>query len=488
MTTSATGTTPLHIYLIAIGGTGMAPLACLLQDLGHRVRGVDGPLYPPMKDLLEEAGIVPLVGYDAAHLDVAAGAEKPDLVIIGNAVPRHNPEAEAAERLCREHPSIERLSMPEALWRFFLADHQPLVVAGTHGKTTTTALASWVLLRCGRDPGFLIGGVPKNLDRSFRVGQGPRFVVEGDEYNAAYFDRGPKFLHYRPETLILNSVEYDHADLYPSHQVLLDAYRKLVSLVPPSGLLIAAGDSDLLREVVAEARCQTVFFGFDPRNDVKPDQLELGEAHSTFVIHDREHGPCRLSLPIAGRHNVLNALAVYVAARRDGLLPSEIATAFAEFEGVRRRLDELGQSGGITVVDDFAHHPTAVAMSLGGLRQRHPEGRLITLFEPRSLTAGRSFFFEPYLEAFRLADVVIFAPIFYKERLGDEERLDIEGLRQGLATHGIESFAEESNDAVLARVLAEARPGDVIVTMSSGSFDGMPHRVLAALRERRGGA
>lgn len=488
MTTSATGTAPLDIYLIAIGGTGMAPLACLLKELGHRVRGVDGPLYPPMKDLLEEAGIVPLVGYDAAHLELAAGAKKPDLVIVGNAVPRHNPEAEAAERLCREHPGLERLSMPEALWRFFLADHQPLVVAGTHGKTTTTALASWVLLRCGRDPGFLIGGVPKNLDRSFRVGQGPRFVVEGDEYNAAYFDRGPKFLHYRPETLILNSVEYDHADLYPSHQVLLDAYRKLVGLVPPGGLLIAAGDSDLLREVVAEARCETVFFGFDPRNDVTPHELELGEAHSTFVIHDREHGPCRLSLPIAGRHNVLNALAVYVAARRDGLLPSEIATAFAEFEGVRRRLDELGQSGGITVVDDFAHHPTAVAMSLGGLRQRHPEGRLIALFEPRSLTAGRSFFFEPYLDAFRLADLVIFAPIFYKERLGEEERLDIEGLRQGLATHGIPSFAEESNDAVLARTLAETRPGDVVVTMSSGSFDGMPHRVLAALRERHGGA
>lgn len=487
MTTSAAGTTALDIYLIAIGGTGMAPLACLLQDIGHRVRGVDGPLYPPMKNLLEEADIVPLVGYDAAHLDPAAGARTPDLIIVGNAVPRHNPEAEAAEHLCRDNPGLERLSMPEALWRFFLADHQPLVVAGTHGKTTTTALASWVLLRCGRDPGFLIGGVPKNLERSFRVGQGPRFVVEGDEYNAAYFDRGPKFLHYRPETLILNSVEYDHADLYPSHEVLLDAYRKLVSLVPPDGLLIAAGDSDLLREVVAEARCKTVFFGFDGRNEITPAELELGEAHSSFVVDDPEHGPCRLTMPIAGRHNVLNALAVYVAARHDGLTPTEIATAFAEFAGVRRRLDELGSSGGITVVDDFAHHPTAVAMSLGGLRQRHPGGRLLTLFEPRSLTAGRSFFFAPYLDAFRLADVVIFAPIFYRERLGDDERLDIEGLRRGLAESGIASFAEESNDAVLARVLAEARPGDVIVTMSSGSFDGMPHRVLAALRERDAG-
>ncbi len=469
--------TGLDIYLIAMGGTGMAPLACLLKELGHRVRGVDGPLYPPMKNLLEEAGIEPLVGYDPAHLDPAAGAKRPDLVIIGNAVPRQNPEAEIAERL-----SVPRLSMPEALWRFFLAHRNPLVVAGTHGKTTTTALAAWVLLRCGRDPGFLIGGVPKNLERSFRIGEGNRFVVEGDEYNAAYFDRGPKFLHYRPETLILNSVEYDHADLYPSHEVLLDAYRKLVAMVPAEGLLIAAGDSDLMRDVVRHAACKVVFFGFDARNEVRPLELELGEGTSTFLVEDEEAGKVELKLLTPGRHNILNALAVYVAARRDGLAAGDVAAALAEFAGVRRRLDELGQARGITVVDDFAHHPTAVDMSLGGLRQHYQGRRIIALFEPRSLTAGRSFFFASYLEAFRQADLVIFAPLFYRERLGDEDRLDIEGLRRGLAESQIPSFAETSNEAVLERCLAEARPGDVVVTMSSGSFDGMPHRILARLR------
>ena len=210
--------------------------------------------------------------------------------------------------------------------------------------------------------------------------------------------------------------------------------------------------------------------------------LELGESDSRFTVEDPAAGRVTLRLPIAGRHNVLNALAVYAAARRDGLSPAEIATAFAEFEGVRRRLDELGSAGGIAVVDDFAHHPTAVGMSLGGLRQHYPGRRVVALFEPRSLTAGRSFFFEPYLEAFRQADLVIFAPVFYRERLGEEDSLDVEGLRRGLAKSGVASFAEESNDAVLERCLAEARPGDVVVTMSSGSFEGMPHRVLAALR------
>lgn len=466
----------LDIYLIAMGGTGMAPLACLLRELGHRVRGADLPLYPPMKTLLDEAGIAPLVGYDAAHLDPAAGAVRPDLVIVGNAVPRQNPEAEIAERL-----GLPRLSMPEALWRFFLAARRPLVVAGTHGKTTTTALASWVLLHAGRDPGFLIGGLPKNFERSFRVGKGDRFVVEGDEYNAAYFDRGPKFLHYRPETLILNSVEYDHADLYPSHEVLLAAYRRLVAMVPADGLLVAYGDDELLREVAAAAVCEVVFFGFEPKNAVRPEGLELGEGSSRFTIEDPEAGPVELALPIPGRHNVLNALAVYVAARRDGLSPAQVAAAFAEFAGVRRRLDELGTARGVTVIDDFAHHPTAVAMSLGGLRQRYPGRRLVALFEPRSLTAGRSFFFQPYLEAFGQADRVFFAPVFYRERLGEEQALDVDGLRQGLAAAGVTAYAEESNDALLAHCLEELQPGDVVVTMSSGSFEGMPHRILAAL-------
>ena len=250
---------PLHIHLIAIGGTGMAPLACLLQGEGHHVTGSDGPLYPPMSTLLETAGIRPGVGFDPARLEPA-----PDLVVVGNAVRRDNPEAVETERR-----GLPRLSMPEALARFFLAGRRPLVVAGTHGKTTTTALAAWVLAHAGRDPGFLVGGVPVDLGASFRRGGGERFVVEGDEYNAAYFDRGAKFLHYRAETLILTSVEYDHADLYPSPQALVDAYAKLIGQLPAAGLVVACGDSAEVRALAARAPCRVVLYGEAEGLDVR---------------------------------------------------------------------------------------------------------------------------------------------------------------------------------------------------------------------------
>jgi UDP-N-acetylmuramate: L-alanyl-gamma-D-glutamyl-meso-diaminopimelate ligase len=249
---------PLNIHLIAIGGSGMAPLACMLAEAGHHVRGSDNPLYPPMSTLLADCDIEPMAGYDAAHLEPA-----PDLVIVGNAVRRDNPEAVEAER--RGLPAV---SMPQALARFFLAGRRPLVVAGTHGKTTTTAIAAWVLADTGRDPGFLIGGLPRNFPHSFHAGGGDRFVVEGDEYNAAYFDRGPKFLHYLPETLILTSVEYDHADLYESPAALVTVYERLVEMVPPTGLVIADGDSPEVRSVTSRARCPVVHYGFAADNDL----------------------------------------------------------------------------------------------------------------------------------------------------------------------------------------------------------------------------
>ena len=265
----------LDIHLIAIGGTGMAPIACLLQEEGHRVRGSDGPLYPPMSTLLANVGIEPFVGYDAANLD-----PPPDLVIVGNAVPRTNPEAEETERL-----GLERRSMPEALARFFLTGRRPLVIAGTHGKTTTTSLAACVYTDLGQDPGYLIGGVPLGLGQSFARGSGRRFIIEGDEYNASYFDRGPKFLHYRPETLILTSAEYDHADLYPDPESLFEAYRDLVRLLPTTGLLVACGDSPMVREIAAEADCRVITYGLDPHNDISPSgSVEHGpggiDAHS----------------------------------------------------------------------------------------------------------------------------------------------------------------------------------------------------------------
>jgi UDP-N-acetylmuramate: L-alanyl-gamma-D-glutamyl-meso-diaminopimelate ligase len=472
-------TTPtLNVYLIAIGGTGMAPLACLLQEQGHRVRGTDGPLYPPMSTLLEAAGIRPEVGWDASHL-----SPRPDLVVVGNAVRRDNPEVVEAERL-----GIERLSMPEALARFFLATRRPLVIAGTHGKTTTTALAAWVYARCGRDPGYLVGGVPKGLPASFHIGTGERFAIEGDEYNASFFDRGAKFLHYRPETLILTSVEYDHADLYASPEALRESYRQLIALLPPTGCLIACGDDPHLRALAQEARCPVVLYGLGPECTLRPlapgVPIVATAAGSRFRVKDAAEGEVEIEIRLAGEHNVANALGVWAAARRDGLPVEEVKAALASFEGVKRRLEELGTFGpapGITVVDDFAHHPTAVEKTLGGLAQRYPNRRLVVLFEPRSLTAGRSFFYDLYKTAFTRAGRVLFAPTFHAGRLSDDERLDFAALAADLNRSGVSATVFPSNEDLLAAALAEAKPGDVLITMSSGAFEGMPGKLAAAL-------
>jgi len=463
---------PLHLHLVAIGGTGMAPLACLLQAQGHRVTGSDGPLYPPMSGLLEAAGIRPLVGYSAAHLTPA-----PDVVVIGNAVRRDNPEAIEAERL-----GLTKLSMPEALARFFLADRQPLVVAGTHGKTTTSAMAAWVWSECGRDPGFLIGGVPIDLGVSFRRGGGPRFVIEGDEYNAAYFDRGAKFLHYRPETLLVTSVEYDHADLYPSHQALLASYARLIALVPESGLIVACGDSADLRALAGAARAPVVFYGEDEANAVRLlGSPTADSAGIRFRLRDENGEERELAMPLWGVHNAVNALAVWAAGRRDGLGAAELAAALARFRGVKRRQELLADHHGIVVVDDFAHHPTAVEKTLASMRMRFPGRRLLACFEPRSLTAGRSFLLAGYARAFAVADGAYFAPIFHRDRLAPEDRLDLAALAADLSAAGTPCVLAEDLDALRERVLADLGPGDVVLTMSSGSFGGLPRRLADAV-------
>jgi UDP-N-acetylmuramate: L-alanyl-gamma-D-glutamyl-meso-diaminopimelate ligase len=488
---------PVRIHLIAVGGTGMAPLACLLQGRGHRVTGSDNPLYPPMSTLLERAGIRPLVGFDPAHLE-----PPPDLVIVGNAVPRDNPEAVAAERL-HQAGRLERISMPEALWRFFLADRHRVVVAGTHGKTTTTSMSAWVWTACGADPGYLVGGVPKDLPDSFREGGGADFIVEGDEYNAAYFDRGPKFLHYRPDTLILTSAEHDHADLYPTHRALLDAYGALIGGMGEDALLVACADAPEVLELARGTRCRVVTYGLGMEGG--PDVTVEGGAAGvdagidagggtrvTLLDRSAAGGPAagralqrhELRLAVPGRHNLSNALAVWAAAHHRGLAARAVAEALSRFHGVARRLEELGTAAGVTVIDDFAHHPTAVGESLAALVRRYPGRRLVALFEPRSLTAGRAFLRDAYSRAFRDAGRVFFAPLYYAERLGPEERIDFADLARELSGAGVPAEACPSIDRLCARALEEAVESDVLVTMSSGSFGGLPHRLLEALRAR----
>jgi UDP-N-acetylmuramate: L-alanyl-gamma-D-glutamyl-meso-diaminopimelate ligase len=457
--------------MIAIGGTGMAPLACLLKELGHNIRGSDVQLYPPMSKLLSAADINPLVGYDPSHL-----VPRPDLAIVGNAVPRDNVEAIETERI-----QIDRISMPEAFARFFLKDTQPLVVAGTHGKTTTTALAAWVYSDCGQDPGFLIGGVPLNFSQSFHNGSGNRFIIEGDEYNAAYFDRGPKFLHYSPETLILTSVEHDHVDLYPDSESLLRAYRTLIATIPSKGLLVAYGDSPEVRQVTCEAPCRVLFYGLQPENDVYPaGPIETDSRGSTFWLEEGTHST-EVQLPMAGSHSVANALAVWTAARNDGLSRAAIARALRRFKGVKRRMEDLGTANGVTIVEDFAHHPTAVEKTLIAARERFPERRIVAVYEPRSLTAGRAFLFEAYLRAFSRADTVYLAPIFHAQRIAAAERLDRRQLKSDLEARGVECTNFEQDEPMVDRIGAEVTPGDVVVSMSSGSFDGFPNRLLQAL-------
>ena len=425
-----------------------------------------------MSTLLDEARIRPEVGFDVQHFK-----ETPDLVVIGNAVPRSNPEVEWVESM-----GWERISMPQALARFVLDDRQPLVVAGTHGKTTTTSMASWMLHELGADPGFLIGGVPVDLGRSFRLGSGSRFVIEGDEYNASYFDRGPKFLHYRPETLILTSVEHDHVDLYKTPEDLLRAFATLIDGLPPSGHLIACGDSDQVRELAASAPCRVTLYGMNEGNQARATAQAAGTRPWVF------EGPggvqAELSLAMPGLHNLSNALAVWAAGCAEGFDPQRVADALEKFGGVLRRLQEVGTVDGVTVVDDFAHHPTAVGASLQGMREKYPGRRLVPIFEPRSLTAGREFFQQAYREAFSAADRVILAPIFYAERLAEDERLDRSVLVEDLERLGIPAVCANDLDEVLEIALAEAVSGDVLVTMSSGAFGSLPSRLLDGLKGR----
>ncbi len=478
----------LDIYLIAIGGTGMAPLACLLEGLGHQVRGSDGPLYPPMSTLLEEAGIEPLLGPDPTNLKPA-----PDLVIVGNAVHRNNPEALAVEA-----SGVERISMPDAVARFLLENRTSLVVAGTHGKTTTTSMAATCLEILGQSPGWLIGGRPIDLPSSHALGgDGSAFVIEGDEYNAAYFDRGPKFLHYQAKVAIITSVEYDHADLYPDALSFRRAFRDLVVSLPADGHLVLCVDTPELRELAQYAPCPVTTYSLTSANNtsdtsdttdaearhVQPSGEVLVRNGVTSFEIDGPAGAARFEIKVPGRHNSSNALAVWCALRAMGLEAQPIADALSQFRGVARRLQELGRPNDVVVVDDFAHHPTAVKASLEGLRARHPERRLVALIEPRSLTAGRAFLFDDWLDALQDADHVLLAPIFHAKRFQPEQLLDLPRLAREVGNRGGLVDVCESTEELYERALLLIRPGDVVVTMTSGAFDGIPARLLLDLAE-----
>jgi UDP-N-acetylmuramate: L-alanyl-gamma-D-glutamyl-meso-diaminopimelate ligase len=461
----------VRVHLIAACGVGMSALAGLLRAAGHQVTGSDEQAYPPASTLLEQLGIAVLPGWDPARVEAA------DVVVCGNAVRRTNPEAAAAEAC-----GARMLSFPAALAELFLAGRRPLVVAGTHGKTTSSAMLAWVLARTGRDPGFLIGGVPCDTGTSFAVGGGPWFVVEGDEYDSAYFDKQPKFVHYRPEMLLLTAVEFDHADIYRDLAHVKEAFRRVVGLLPPGAPLVACGDHPHLLDVLGGTRARVLRYGTGAGNEWRVTDL-ADDGVTRFTVRERDRNVCEVRLKVPGAMNATNALGVLLVAREAGVGWDEGAAALAEFGGVRRRQEVVSETGGVTVVDDFAHHPTAVAGTLAALRDRYPGRRLRAVFEPRSNTSRRRIFEREFIDALAAADEVVLAAVFVKtsDPIPADERLRPELVVEELGRRGVQARTIDGVPAIRDYLVASSRPGDVVAIMSNGAFGGLPRLLGEAL-------
>jgi UDP-N-acetylmuramate: L-alanyl-gamma-D-glutamyl-meso-diaminopimelate ligase len=470
----------MHYHLIGICGTAMAALAGMLQARGHHVTGSDQNVYPPMSTMLASLGIPVLQGYRAEHLEPA-----PDCVIVGNAIPRGNAEVEAM--LNRK---LLYRSQAEVVKEEFIRGRRSLVVAGTHGKTTTTSIAAWLMDQGGLDPTFLIGGVAQNFGVSFRVTNSDYFIIEGDEYDTAYFDKGPKFMHYLPEIAIVNNIEFDHADIYHDLAAVKLAFRRLMNLVPSNGRLIAGWDSSPVREVVADMgqRLFTQLETFGASNDAKWRLCEMdfsGELSKfTVTCEGKEWG--RFQTPLIGDFNLLNCLAVIIAADSWGISRDVIAEALRTFKNVRRRVEVRGEEGGVTVIDDFAHHPTAVRETLRGLRNRYQERRLIAVFEPRSWSSRLAVFQDDYARAFTAADYVVIARVFDSQKVSEKGKsLDTRKLIEDISQPDRPAIALAGADDIIAHLLPQLREGDVVAIMSNGGFGGIHEKLLDALRGQK---
>ena len=465
---------PEHLYFLPIGGTAMAPLAGLLNEMGYRVEGVDSHLYPPMSTLLDGLGIPVRIGYDPTKIPTGV-----DRVIIGNAVPRDNPEVVAV--LAHRTP---HLSQAEAVAHYVLArGFQSLVVAGTHGKTTTSAMLAWILEDTDNDPSYLIGGLPSWNPRGYRLGNGSTLVIEGDEYNTAFFDRGPKFLHYRPHLFVLGPVEFDHADLYPSFESVLTAFRAGAAQVPRDGAVIASAWSDGALAASRNATAPVVTVGPAPECSLRLANWvgRPGGSIAELVWHGES---LRFEMAQPGLHNAQNAAMAIAAAISTGIHPASAVAAMARFPGVARRMQVVGETAGVTVVDDFAHHPTALAATVAAARQNWPGRRLVIAFEPRSLTAARRSFQDAYAKALAEADVVLVAPPFHRARLDRDETLDRQALAQALADSGVLCVNPDEADDSAAALVDMLEREDVVVGCSSGNFEGFHKRLLELLHMR----
>ena len=466
----------MHVHLIGVAGTGMSALAALLVEAGHRVSGSDTAFDPPVGPYLEGLGIECLEGWRGSNLDA-----NPDLVIVGNVCRRDNPEAQ--EAMTR---GLRTVSMPGALAEHVLSDRKPLVVAGTHGKTTTSTLLAYLLRQVGMDAGFFIGGIPLNFERSSRLGaEGAPFVIEGDEYDSAFFEKTPKFWSYEPAAAILTSIEYDHVDIFPDAGTYAGAFRKFVELLPADGWLFAWAGDPLVREVASEAPCKVRFYALDGDDcgGVQPMWLGMPAPGGTMDLFGGGSLCGRATLPLIGRHNARNTVAALAMASEAAGAPLDrLIAALPGFRGTKRRQELVGVTNGVHVYDDFAHHPTAVKETLAGFRER-VAGRLIAVFEPRSATASRRLHQDAYPGAFAPADLCILAPVGRSE-IAAEEKLDTHEIAEAIRSAGARAQACESVDEVVETAAAEAKPGDTIVVMSNGRFDDAPDRILLALMQR----
>jgi UDP-N-acetylmuramate: L-alanyl-gamma-D-glutamyl-meso-diaminopimelate ligase len=463
---------PTRVHLIGICGTAMATLAALLKSKGFDVRGSDQNVYPPMSDFLEQQGITLLQGYRPEHITADL-----DLVVVGNAISRGNPELE--EVLDRK---IRYCSLPEAVRDHFLWASRAVVIAGTHGKTTTTALTGWLLADGGADPSLLVGGIAENFEGSFRIGGGREFVLEGDEYDSAFFDKTAKFLKYLPDIAVVGNVEYDHADIYPDMDAIRLAFQRFVNLIPRRGLLLLGADDSEAMALRSRAHCRVETFGLTDGADWQAHDLQIQEMSTRFSVRRRGVPDGTFEVPLLGAYNVRNALAAIAVGAAVGLSTDTMAASLRRFKGVRRRLEHRGTVGGVAVYDDFAHHPTAIAETLSGVRSAYPGRRIWAIFEPRSATSCRRVFQAEFVRALSTADRVILPQVF-RSTLPDDERLSPEQLVGQLEAAGVDARYIPRTDDIVRTVARESREGDLVVVMSNGGFDDIHQKLLAALED-----
>jgi UDP-N-acetylmuramate: L-alanyl-gamma-D-glutamyl-meso-diaminopimelate ligase len=473
-----------HIHLIGICGTAMASLAGLLQLRGHRVTGSDQAAYPPMSDLLRDLGIPIAEPFSEANLQPS-----PDLIVVGNAISRGNPEVEYM--LDRRIPftSLAAVMHEEFIRPRETQGHESLVVAGTHGKTTTTSMLAWIYEVAARHqpelaPSFLIGGVAENFGTSFRLSNGRPFIIEGDEYDTAFFDKGPKFMHYFPDALILTHVEFDHADIYRDLDSVKTAFKRLVNLVPRRGRIVAFDGSENVSECVSHAMCNVERYGFNPNSMWPLTNLRFENGASRWQLLHSGEPWAELTLPMAGEHNALNATAAAALAAGQGIAPEPIAEALATFQSVRRRLEVCAEINGITIIDDFAHHPTAIRETLRALRTAYAGHRLWAVLEPRSNTLRRNVFEHELVESLSLADQIIVASVFHSEKIPAAERLHPGNVVDSLKAKGRDATLLPNVDAIVTNLVPRLSSGDVVAILSNGGFDGIYQKLPAALQLR----